>query len=707
MRPTVGGMLVNVNVCTKAFYKSGALPDVLSNYFGGRLGQGRFPMEKVRALSGFLRGVRVAWTRLGKTTIHVIEKVTDRTPSQTFFTVNDAGVERKENVEDWFFNAYKVRLRHKEYPCIRLLSQKANAMDIPAEVLAVLPGQPCHDSKLTGEHVSAMIQLACWNPPENGDLITETGLPSLGFMEAGSRKDYLKDFGIEISKKMLVIPARVLRCPRITYANKQLEPGPSWNLRDVSFAKSAKVNAWTVLVVRDGGSRSHQNIPEQALQHSVAGFTDMCRTSGLKMQNVVGSAVEYVTINYDGLLGQSFEGGESEMDRLNRDLENAMKKIAGKGIEFALVILDSVRMEGGGGGGRPKAKQHPCFGPLYSSVKYAGDVKAGVGTVCCQWAKFSNNDKQYWANVALKFNFKMGGTNHNVSPDQLGVLADGKTMLVGCDVTHPSPKSRRGTPSVAGVVASIDPLYTVYPSSLRLQEHRIELITELTEMMVERLEHWNRVNKSFPTKIMVYRDGVSEGEFQKILDVELHKIKMAFSQCGAPTGYNPKVTIIVVGKRHHTRFYPTDPKYTDENGNPSNGTVVDRGVTAVYDFDFFLQAHKGIKGTARPAHYSVLHDEIGFTSNALQELTHNLCYLFARATKSVSIVPPAYYADVLCERGRCYINGLMNATDYAGSSSGHGKGKASDEEKDETMRMARRLWGEGIHPNLRETMFYL
>jgi hypothetical protein len=64
-------------------------------------------------------------------------------------------------------------------------------MDIPAEVLTVLPGQPCHDSKLTGEHVSAMIQLACWNPPENGDLITQTGLPSLGFMEAGSRKDYL------------------------------------------------------------------------------------------------------------------------------------------------------------------------------------------------------------------------------------------------------------------------------------------------------------------------------------------------------------------------------------------------------------------------------------------------------------------------------------------------------------------------------------
>lgn len=43
------------------------------------------------------------------------------------------------------------------------------------------------------------------------------------------------------------------------------------------------------------------------------------------------------------------------------------------------------------------------------------------------------------------------------------------------------------------------------------------------------------------------------------------------------------------GKRHHTRFYPTEAANADHNGNPKAGTVVDRGVTAVYNFDFFLQ----------------------------------------------------------------------------------------------------------------------
>lgn len=48
-----------------------------------------------------------------------------------------------------------------------------------------------------------------------------------------------------------------------------------------------------------------------------------------------------------------------------------------------------------------------------------------------------------------------------------------------------------------------------------------------------------------------------------------------------------------------------------------------------------------VQGTSRPAHYYVLWDENQFTANALQQLTYNLCYTYARCTRSVSIVPPA------------------------------------------------------------------
>ena len=67
---------------------------------------------------------------------------------------------------------------------------------------------------------------------------------------------------------------------------------------------------------------------------------------------------------------------------------------------------------------------------------------------------------------------------------------------------------------------------------------------------------------------------------------ELTELKKAFAHFGE---YQPKLSIVVCGKRHHTRFYPTKPEDAAQDGNPLPGTVVDRGVTPAYEFDFFLQ----------------------------------------------------------------------------------------------------------------------
>ena len=105
--------------------------------------------------------------------------------------------------------------------------------------------------------------------------------------------------------------------------------------------------------------------------------------------------------------------------------------------------------------------------------------------------------------------------------------------------------------------------------------------------------------------------GVSESQYQAVLDLELKPIqvhceKVYHSQKSAP----PKITIIIVGKRHHTRFYPTNDAHADlKHGgklklcNPRNGTIVDRGITMHKGWDFYLQAHSAIKGTVSTVHY--------------------------------------------------------------------------------------------------------
>ena len=70
--------------------------------------------------------------------------------------------------------------------------------------------------------------------------------------------------------------------------------------------------------------------------------------------------------------------------------------------------------------------------------------------------------------------------------------------------------------------------------------------------------------------------------------------------------------MIVVGKRHHVRFFPKNQQDADRSGNCPAGTVVDTEVVNPVEFDFYLQSHGGLLGTSRPAHYNVLYDENGF-----------------------------------------------------------------------------------------------
>ncbi|GKF15742.1 PAZ domain-containing protein, partial [Tanacetum coccineum] len=71
-------------------------------------------------------------------------------------------------------------------------------------------------------------------------------------------------------------------------------------------------------------------------------------------------------------------------------------------------------------------------------------------------------------------------------------------------------------------------------------------------------------------------------------------------------------------------------------------------------------------GTSRPTHYHVLYDENKFTADGLQTLTNSLCYTYARCTRSVSNVPPAYYAHLAAFRARSYMEGDQSDTSSCG-----------------------------------------
>ncbi|KAK3077342.1 hypothetical protein LTS18_010532, partial [Coniosporium uncinatum] len=151
-------------------------------------------------------------------------------------------------------------------------------------------------------------------------------------------------------------------------------------------------------------------------------------------------------------------------------------------------------------------------------------------------------------------------------------------------------------------------------ADLQIQQRaRQEMVSGLDGMLKSRLRLWVKVYRAYPENILIYRDEVSEGQYRVVPEDELPLLREACQELypanETKRGF-PRLSIIIVGKRHNTRFYPTKTEDANRSSNSQNGTVVDRGVTEAHNWDFFLQAHTALQGTARPAHYYVVYDEI-------------------------------------------------------------------------------------------------
>ena len=97
-----------------------------------------------------------------------------------------------------------------------------------------------------------------------------------------------------------------------------------------------------------------------------------------------------------------------------------------------------------------------------------------------------------------------------------------------------------------------------YSATVRVQAHRQEIIQELSSMVRELLIQFYRSTRFKPTRVIFYRDGVSEGQFSQVLSLELRAIREACMKL--EVGYQPGITFIVVQKRHHTRLFCADKK---------------------------------------------------------------------------------------------------------------------------------------------------
>lgn len=235
--------------------------------------------------------------------------------------------------------------------------------------------------------------------------------------------------------------------------------------------------------------------------------------------------------------------------------------------------------------------------------------------------------------IALQMNCKMGGELWRVDiPLKLA-------MIVGIDCYHDTTAGRR---SIAGFVASINEGMTRWFSRCIFQDRGQELVDGLKVCLQAALRAWNSCNEYMPSRIIVYRDGVGDGQLKTLVNYEVPQFLDCLKSIGR--GYNPRLTVIVVKKRVNARFFAQSGGRLQ---NPLPGTVIDVEVTRPEWYDFFIVSQAVRSGSVSPTHYNVIYDNSGLKPDHIQRLTYKLCHIYYNWPGVIRVPAPCQYAHKL------------------------------------------------------------
>ncbi|XP_037360533.1 piwi-like protein 4 [Talpa occidentalis] len=235
--------------------------------------------------------------------------------------------------------------------------------------------------------------------------------------------------------------------------------------------------------------------------------------------------------------------------------------------------------------------------------------------------------------VAMQVTCKLGGELWAVE------IPLRSLMVVGVDVC----RDARGTGTVVvGLVASSNPQVTRWFSRCALQTSAADVADCLRALMSGALNSWYQRNHSPPARIVLYRDGVGDGQLRTVLEYEVPQLLSSVT--ASATSPSPRLSVVVVRRRSAPRFFAELGRSVQ---NPPLGTIVDTEATRPDWYDFYLVSQAACRGTVNPTHYNVIYDDNGLRPDHMQRLTFKLCHLYYNWPGVIGRPAPCQYAHKL------------------------------------------------------------
>ncbi|KAG6605852.1 Protein argonaute 4, partial [Cucurbita argyrosperma subsp. sororia] len=603
-RTTQSGLSLNIDVSTTMIIQPGPVVDFL---IANQNVRDPFSLDWTKA-KRTLKNLRIRASPSNSE--YKITGLSEKPCKDQMFTLKQKSGSAEDSIEitvyDYFVNHRHIELRYSsDLPCINVGKPKRPTY-IPIELCSLVSLQRYTKALSTFQRAS-LVEKSRQKPQERMRVLSDS-LKKNNY----DAEPMLRSCGIAINSNFIQVEGRVLPAPKLKVGNGEdfFPRNGRWNFNNKKLAQPTKIERWAVV-----------------------NFSARCDTRGLvrdliKCGDMKGIAIEEP---FDVFEESPQFRRAPPMVRVEKMFEEVQSKLPGQP-QFLLCLL-------------PERKNSDLYGPW----KRKNLAEYGIVTQCI--APMRVND-QYLTNVLLKINAKLGGLNSLLAVEHspsIPMVSKVPTIILGMDVSHGSP-GQSDVPSIAAVVSSRHwPLISRYRAAVRTQSPKVEMIDSLYKRISETeddgimrellLDFYTSSGKRKPDQIIIFRDGVSESQFNQVLNVELDQIIQACKFLDE--NWSPKFVVIVAQKNHHTKFF--------QSGSPDNvppGTIIDNKICHPRNNDFYLCAHAGMIGTTRPTHYHVLLDEVGFSADDLQELVHSLSYVYQRSTTAISVVAPVCYAHL-------------------------------------------------------------
>uniref|UniRef100_A0A3Q2WLT8 Piwi-like protein 2 n=1 Tax=Haplochromis burtoni TaxID=8153 RepID=A0A3Q2WLT8_HAPBU len=269
---------------------------------------------------------------------------------------------------------------------------------------------------------------------------------------------------------------------------------------------------------------------------------------------------------------------------------------------------------------------------LYSAIKKLCCVKNPIPSQAINVRTISQQQKlkSVAQKILLQMNSKLGG----------------ELWTVNVPLAHLTDSDPSAGPRFVFTSFSLTRWY----SRVIFQTPNEELIHGFRVCLLAALQKYYEVNHNLPEKIVVYRDGVSDGQLKMVEQYEIPQLIKCFETFPS---YEPKLVFIVVQKRINTTLYSWA---ANSFGTPPPGTVVDHTLTQKDWVDFYLMAHHIRQGCGLPTHYISLYNTANLTPDHLQRLTFKMCHLYWNWPGTIRVPAPCKYAHKLAFLSGQYLH---------------------------------------------------